>query len=126
MPVKFGNACSHPICSETTRSIQISLAFSSLIVKRAVSAQLSWNSGLNAGASLHLKVRRTIPFPHEVWASIENHDLGGLHRLLSQKIVFPTDIDDLGFGQGFLQVPYHILTSHLKVLNRGNYAVSVH
>jgi hypothetical protein len=64
--VRFRNACSHPTCARLRSSIRVTLAFPNWIVKRAICAQLFWNSGLNSGASLHLKVRRTIPFRHEI------------------------------------------------------------
>lgn len=102
-PVHSRSPCSHSNCSGSAKSIRLCFIFPRWMIRRMVFAHLAWNSALNTGASLHLKVRRTIPWPHEVWGAIERHDLDNVRALISEKRVLPTDIDNIGFGQGLVQ-----------------------
>lgn len=97
IPIWKPRSCNSRQCGRRTADrIQVDYMFPRWMLQTCISLSLSWNSGLNHGASLHLSIPRFNPAWNNASAMMRTGHTVALRRFLDLKKILLTDIDENG------------------------------
>ncbi|KAH6885408.1 ankyrin repeat-containing domain protein [Thelonectria olida] len=104
--------CDFAGCTTTSNSkVRFYYHLPTWLFSRAILFSASWSSLTGVGASLHLKLPRTIPSCDPIWEALRRADINRIRQRFATKLNSPTDISSDG------------MSLFLYGMSRGNYAV---
>ncbi|KAI3391303.1 hypothetical protein diail_7610 [Diaporthe ilicicola] len=89
--------CNHPRClRSSSNSVHLNYLFPVWLPRLAMTFSISWDSVVGSGASLYFSLPRVVSGSSEVFKAIDTNNIPRLQRLFSDRMFFPTDVNEDG------------------------------
>jgi len=97
VPVLGKGKCDNPKCRvNTPSSIQLNYVFPAWLIQTAISFSMQWGGLGGEKANCNLKVSRVLQSDHPVWWAIQHSSVTVFQAYLSERKIYPDDVDEDG------------------------------